>query len=259
MRTTSLVIGALARTWSLFDRFSADGILDGYTSDWLDSHIGLDGWSLNLQHVGWLIVEEQSLCMPHFARWLGRSAKTRLKDAQRKKSERQNVSEKCPKNVRIDPDKNRTTVQYRREEKRRKNLLPTEACPTTQNPVAGPAGSESTEPDPTFLEFPVIGDPKAWTWPLLESKVAEWETAFPGVDVRFELRSAMQWCLDNPTGQKTARGMTHYLGGWLRRQVDRGKARLIPGDQQPVDVIDEYLQSDARPSQETVEESSPED
>jgi hypothetical protein len=99
VRTTSYVVGALVRTWSLFDRLSTDGVLHGYTAEWLDSCIGNDSWSENLELVGWLEVGDGLIRMPNYDRWLGLSSKRRLRDSQRKKSVRK-MSAKCPQNVR---------------------------------------------------------------------------------------------------------------------------------------------------------------
>jgi len=116
VRTTSAVIGALVQTWALFDSLTDDGILHGYTAEWLNAQVGIDGFAENLQHVGWLVLHEQSVEMPGFTTWLGHSAKRRLKDAQRKRAERKTPSANRPQNVRIAADKKRTTGQDRREE-----------------------------------------------------------------------------------------------------------------------------------------------
>jgi len=105
------IIGALFRTWQLFDQYTDDGILDGYTAESLNSAIGIDNWAENLQHVGWLLIREQSLEMPEFTTHNGKSAKRRSEDSKRKKDVR-NLSAKRPQNVRKNADQ-------RREEKRR--------------------------------------------------------------------------------------------------------------------------------------------
>lgn len=117
VRTKCEIIGALYRTWSIFDTHSEDGKLIGYTADALNHMVGIDGWSENLQHVGWLLIEQQVLVMPEFETWLGQSAKRRAKEARRKRNGRKTVSAKRPQNVRIDADKMRTTEEKRREEK----------------------------------------------------------------------------------------------------------------------------------------------
>lgn len=114
------VIGALFRTWALADAHSEDGILDGYDADALDSAVGIEGWSMNLQHVGWLIVETQRLVVPRFSEHNGASAKRRSEDAKRKKNVRK-MSDDSPKNVRSRADKMRTREEKRREDNKPPN------------------------------------------------------------------------------------------------------------------------------------------
>lgn len=88
-----------------------------------------------------------------------------------------------------------------------------------------PAAPDSTPTDdsPVVMEFPCSGTPK--TWVLRQSKVDEWRESFPAVDIVSEVRKAKQWCLDNPTRRKTARGMPAFLGRWISREQDRGGSR----------------------------------
>lgn len=73
------------------------------------------------------------------------------------------------------------------------------------------------------LSFPCIGrpgDPKEWG--LTDAKLLEYTNAYPGVDAQSEARKARQWCIDNPTRRKTARGMAAFLNRWMERvQNDR--------------------------------------
>lgn len=117
VRRKAEIVGALYRTWSLFDTHSDDGILRGYDASSLDELVGIDGWSANLQHVGWLLIGQDSLEMPRFEAYLSQSAKRRHKDNKRKATTRKKVSAKRPKNVRSGADKMRTTEEKRREEK----------------------------------------------------------------------------------------------------------------------------------------------
>ena len=68
--------------------------------------------------------------------------------------------------------------------------------------------------DPVVLEIPTVDGNH---WQLLESKLAEYRQTFPDIDVLQECRKARQWCVDNPSRQKTARGMLKFLSGWLNR------------------------------------------
>ncbi|AMV23446.1 hypothetical protein VT84_03485 [Gemmata sp. SH-PL17] len=80
------------------------------------------------------------------------------------------------------------------------------------------------EPDePPVMTFPCAGSgPREWC--LTQSKLTEWSNAFPGVDVLAECRKARQWLIDNPRKCKTHSGMARFLGSWLGRAQDSGRA-----------------------------------
>jgi hypothetical protein len=59
------------------------------------------------------------------------------------------------------------------------------------------------------------------TWALTQEKLDEWLEAFPGIDVKLELRKSIQWLKDNPTKIKTHRGMPAFFGRWLSNAQDR--------------------------------------
>ena len=82
-------------------------------------------------------------------------------------------------------------------------------------------------------------------WHLHQSKVDEYKESFPGVDVLAECKKARQWCIDNPTKRKTARGMTKFLGGWLAREQNRG-GRSRPQPQPARASREEWLARKAR-------------
>lgn len=95
------------------------------------------------------------------------------------------------------------------------------------------------EPEsPPVCEFPVVGSQEQKTWMLTEAKLAEWASSFPGLDVRSEIRSALQWTRDNPAKRKTARGMTAFLGKWLTNANDKRGARGEVTPLAPADVSD---------------------
>lgn len=74
---------------------------------------------------------------------------------------------------------------------------------------------------PPIGTLPCVGTQK--TWPLYQAKVDEWQTAYPGVDVKAELREAKQWLIDNPAKRKTYDGMTRFLSKWLASEQDKPK------------------------------------
>jgi hypothetical protein len=114
------IIGALFRTWTLFDAYSDDGELPGYDAATLNEYVGIENWAENLQHVGWLTISPQSLSMPDFERWMSKSAKRRMQDADRKRRERkkppESTSATCPNSVRKMSASSVTREEKRREE-----------------------------------------------------------------------------------------------------------------------------------------------
>jgi len=79
--------------------------------------------------------------------------------------------------------------------------------------------------------FPCAGTPNAWR--LTKEKLGQWESTFPELDVKGEIRKARQWILDSPDRKKTARGMPRFIGGWLGRAQNRpngGNGKPTPVD-----------------------------
>lgn len=108
----------------------------------------------------------------------------------------------------------RSQEQEQEQEQEYINLLPSEeGC---SEPFSG------SEQSPCFvMVFPCVGKgPNSWG--LSESKLAEYRETFPGVDVLSECRKALQWCVDNPSRRKTARGMPAFLNRWLERAQNSG-------------------------------------
>lgn len=86
----------------------------------------------------------------------------------------------------------------------------------------GEAPNDGTE---ELLRFSCKGPVLAWS--LTRRKLDEYQATFPGVDVFAVLRVAGQWIIDNPGKRKTAAGMPRFLGAWISRQVNSGKAPLL--------------------------------
>jgi hypothetical protein len=108
----------LMEFWAWADSQTEDGKLPGITVRNLSAlHADTDEtfW-LALSAVGWLAIAENAVEIPNFDRWMGMSAKRRLRDSQRKRHKRNS----CPQNVRnksaSKADKKRTTEQNRIEQ-----------------------------------------------------------------------------------------------------------------------------------------------
>jgi hypothetical protein len=104
-------VGGLHAVWCLFDAHSEDGKLAGYTPEVLDELIGWTGFTRAMEQVSWIIINEDSLCLPGFEAHNGQSAKRRAQETDRKREERKLSA--------LNADKKRT-----REEKRREDIKP---------------------------------------------------------------------------------------------------------------------------------------
>lgn len=267
------VVGRLHALWAWASLHSTDGYLRGVTDHWIDRYLATPGIAAALADAGWLRVRSGGIEIPAFDRWLSSSAKRRLVDSRRQRHHRS-----CHGHVTIlsrsQRDKIVTTVEERREEENKASAS-ADACsepakppaseppckcppkatgsPRIDDPGVGgtqtrPSGDRAANailgpPADAVLEYPCIGTgPPRW-W-LTRSQIAEWQAAYPGIDVETECRRALAWLAANPSRRKTARGMPRFLLGWLSRSVDR--PRVLPGGSAPrpatkADAQDEYL------------------
>lgn len=83
-----------------------------------------------------------------------------------------------------------------------------------------PPAAESPPSPPPAICIPLVGDDTGYA--VAETDLAEWVTAYPGIDVMQTLRNIRQWNLANPKRRKTARGVRSHIVGWLAREQDRG-------------------------------------
>lgn len=114
-----------------------------------------------------------------------------------------------------------------------------------RNDESGIVSSEPDKPasEPPLVIFPVVapeGRPK--TWGLTVAKVTEYQQTYTGVDVLAECRKALQWCRDNPSKRKTAKGMPAFLNRWLEKaQNSGGGTRGHPRQNGVAATIGSYL------------------
>ena len=96
-------------------------------------------------------------------------------------------------------------------------------------------GEDSDEPSrrddspPTFP--PVVSIPlvDSSEYPVTAEMIAEWQQAYPAVDVEQQLREMRAWSLANLPNRKTARGVNAFIVRWLGKEQDSGKgARRAP-------------------------------
>lgn len=64
-------------------------------------------------------------------------------------------------------------------------------------------------------------------YPVLYSKVEEYENLYPAVDVQQQLRNMKGWLNSNPTKRKTKSGINRFINSWLAREQDKGGSKVI--------------------------------
>lgn len=158
-------------------------------------------------------VEDRGNCSDDAPRWIvhdwgefgGKLAERRKADAERKRRVRRTSSGH--------PTGHPVEVRHIESESESEMKTPSESsCSAASAEAVGAA----------TVSFPCRGAVRVWC--AEPAKVQEWIDSFPGLDVPAEIRKAAQWCRDNVDKQKTARGMTRFLGAWLNRAVDRPRS-----------------------------------
>jgi len=88
VRDSDAIVGKLVRLWAWADQNSIDGHGIAITREFIDRLCNLRGFADALQSVGWLVLDDGLLTLPHFARHNGHSAKARASEVRKKQSQR---------------------------------------------------------------------------------------------------------------------------------------------------------------------------
>jgi len=122
--------------------------------------------------------------------------------------------------IRTDPSDPPYQIVPREEKRREEEIKEEERRIEEINSCAAPDATP-TNGEFSYLTFPTSGTPKEWH--LTETKLNEYHSLYgKQLDVFTECRKALQWCRDNPTKIKTARGMPAFLGRWMSSAVNKG-------------------------------------
>jgi len=78
--------------WGWADEHTEDGRIDGMIPEDLDAITGMIGFGQALKAAGWLAADGRGLIFPNWDRWNTKSAKRRLRDAERKRRARAEAS-----------------------------------------------------------------------------------------------------------------------------------------------------------------------
>ena len=91
--TEDEVVGKLHRIWSWADKHTASGFVPRITGKWIDRYINLQGFSEQMQAVGWIVIADDGVTFPSFDRHNGKSAKSRAENTERARNSRKSRDE----------------------------------------------------------------------------------------------------------------------------------------------------------------------
>lgn len=110
------VVGGLVDAWGLFDTYSTDGVLQGYSLSVLADAISWPGGPEAMQAVEWLqVLPDGGVLMPRFDTHNGESAKKRAEDAERQRLHR--LSQKARDNSGTEPGQKPRPEEDKRKKK----------------------------------------------------------------------------------------------------------------------------------------------
>ena len=113
-------------------------------------------------------------------------------------------------------------VPCRAKPKEEKPCVEPETAPASTQPIRDKKPTP-VDASPVLFTMPCVGTPAEYA--VTQAKVAEWQAAFPGVDVLAKVRTLVQWAKDNPSRRKTHRGAPAFFSRNLARDQDRSPKR----------------------------------
>jgi hypothetical protein len=83
----------------------------------------------------------------------------------------------------------------------------------------GKDGGSGETSSPPAIALPLIDKTE---YPIVQTQIDEWQSAYPAVDVMQQLREMRSWALANPAKRKTQRGVHAFIVRWLSGEQDKG-------------------------------------
>lgn len=117
---------------------------------------------------------------------------------------------------------NAPRTEKNREEKKEERK--TDASHLAQSDASASSTPEAN-PSPPAALIPLV-DGSAF--PVPQALVAEFESAYPAVDIPGELARIRAWCITNPKNRKTKSGIRRFLNSWLSKAQNQAP-RASPG------------------------------
>ena len=151
-------------------------------------------------------------------------------DEREKDRERKNRAGKLPENIGIDPFSEvepEFSGSFPPENESIPELSGLKESKGKERKEVGaersPAGDHSTPseptPEPYGIDIPLVD---GTSYAVTKADVAQWEDAYPGVDVPAELKRIRSWADSNEKKRKTRKGIRKHINGWLSTEQDRG-------------------------------------
>ena len=136
----------------------------------------------------------------------------------------------------VDPSSNdRRAIDVVREGKGRESKGEESKGKEGKGECAEPAAPTAAPAAPVFIRIPVVGGGKQTEAEVTEDKVVRWEEAYPGVDVRQQLRNMREWSISNPERRKTLGGVDRFITRWLATEQNKAGGSPSAGRRGAVD------------------------
>jgi len=82
------------------------------------------------------------------------------------------------------------------------------------------ASAQSVPPEKLAGTLPLVDGTE---YEVSKDQVSDWQNAFPGVDVRLELKQFKEWLKANPKRKKTRSGITRAIFNWLSKAQNQSR------------------------------------
>ena len=179
--TAFAVVGRLHAFWSWADQHTDDGELPFTTLADIDDLVEKRGFAAQMLRVGWLIQVEDGagVCIPHWERHNGRSAKKRCLDSEAQRRKRETDHDNPRKMSESVSDKKRQNPDQRREEKSNTPIVPASGDETGEE-----KGMDQPAENPHLDRARAIFRMRPTT-PLDRAQARAWKVAAPTITATF--------------------------------------------------------------------------
>lgn len=228
-----LVAYKIIQVWAFADtECTAENPRVNAPPELLDKLVRCPGLSRAMADLGWLTIGEGWFEFPKFERHMGKSAKLRALDAEKKRTRRDKTgTEKGQKRDSVGTKRgqngDKTGTEKGLEKRRGEEIREEEKESSLRSDSLFAASSPMTPPpvpkSQPILVFPVDGEPK--TWELMPEEVERLQGLYGSLDVLAECKKAYAWVTSSYLNRKTYGGMLTFLTNWLNKSANQFRGR----------------------------------